>query len=183
MKLLFMLDYEYFKTELLRVAERCADFCDMLWFRFKGDATPNILTAAELLRKTLPDKKILLSRLPDIASKLGFNGVHLNSASVSPQQARLRYPHLMIGFSAHSPEECRASGADYNTLSPIFNSKDGRPPLGLFSPPADNVFLLGGVNSANVKKVIELDYAGVAGISFYNEIEKIYQICKNLRKF
>jgi thiamine-phosphate pyrophosphorylase len=178
MKVLFILDYEFFGSKILNTAVCSADFCDMLWFRFKAALDGEILTAAENLRKALPNKTLILSEHPDIANKIGFDGVHLNSRSVAPAEVHLRFPKLITGFSAHSAEECITSDSHYITLSPIFKSKRGFPPLGVFPAPKDNVFLLGGVNSANIKLALGKGYAGVAGISFYKELAEIYRICK-----
>jgi thiamine-phosphate pyrophosphorylase len=177
MKLLFILDFKFFGSDLLNTALLSADFCDMLWFRFKGGVGGEVLMLAENLRKSLPNKTLILSEHPDIAQKIGFDGVHLNSRSVAPAEVRLRFPKLITGFSAHSAEECITSAAHYTTLSPIFKSKEGGPPLGVFPAPKDNVFLLGGVNSANIKLALGKGYAGVAGISFYKELAEIYRIC------
>jgi thiamine-phosphate pyrophosphorylase len=178
MKLLFILDHVAFSPNLIKIAEQCADFCDLLWYRFKGPPTFERLKTAELLRKTLPNKTLILSYFPNIAQNIGFDGVHLNNLSSTPQDVKLNYPNLITGFSAHSVKECIDSSADYNSLSPIFKAKGGLQPLGLSPPPKDNIFLLGGINSSNVKEIIDLGYAGIAGISFYNEIEKIYRLCK-----
>jgi thiamine-phosphate pyrophosphorylase len=150
----------------------------MLWFRFKGGVGGEVLTLAENLRKLLPNKTLILSEHPDIAQKIGFDGVHLNRNSLTCAEVRLRFPKLITGFSAHSAEECITSAAHYTTLSPIFKSKGGFPPLGVLPAPKENIFLLGGITASNIKLTLGKGYAGVAGISFYKELSEIYRICK-----
>ena len=74
--------------------------------------------------------------MPDAIVAVGADRVHLPGGS-DPRAARMRLPHALIGFSAHSTAEAGTqlgAGADYVTISPVFltASKPGYgPAIGL----------------------------------------------------
>jgi thiamine-phosphate pyrophosphorylase len=108
----------------------------------------------------------------------GADGVHLAGRG-DPAAARRLLPHVLIGVSAHSPEEAAAqlkAGADYATLSPIFltESKPGYgPALGLDALAAaarlspGPVIALAGIDERNAAACLA---AGAAGIAVMGEI-------------
>jgi thiamine-phosphate pyrophosphorylase len=132
------------------------------------------LSARELLSlamevKTLARRhnaRFLINDRADIALLAAADGVHLTSASYSPEEARkLLGENRLIGVSTHSIEEALAAekdGADFITFGPVFHtpSKSGMgEPLGIdrlkeaaqkLSIP---VFGLGGIDESNVKEV------------------------------
>jgi thiamine-phosphate pyrophosphorylase len=174
MKILFILDHETFKDEYINVAATAAPYADMIWYRIKGLADGYIFQQAKKLRNALPDATLILSERADIACAAGFQGVHLNAKTLPVEIVTKKFPRLITGFSAHSPAQCNIE-ADYITLSPIFhtNKPYDVEPLGVIPAPAKNVFALGGINSQNIPMLADKGYAGVAGISFYNELNKI----------
>jgi thiamine-phosphate pyrophosphorylase len=104
----------------------------------------------------------------------GAAGVHLPDG-VSPEVARRRLgPNALIGCSVHDGAalaRVAAAGADYATLSPIFESpsKPGYgPPLGLerlaaaAAGAALPVIALGGIDEANAGRCLAAGAAGVA---------------------
>jgi thiamine-phosphate pyrophosphorylase len=113
----------------------------------------------------------------EAAVATGAGGVHL-PVGASPAAARLRLPARLIGASAHSEPEAAAAlrtGADYVTLSPIFESasKPGYgPALGLdglarlVEELPGPVVALGGITAANAGLCRE---AGAAGIAVMGE--------------
>jgi thiamine-phosphate pyrophosphorylase len=113
------------------------------------------------------------------AIAIGAGGVHLPGGG-DPAAARQRLgPSALIGVSAHSPEEAAAhlaAGADYATLSPIFQtlSKPGYgPALGLDALAAaarlapGPIVALGGIDEANIAACLA---AGARGVAVMGEI-------------
>jgi thiamine-phosphate pyrophosphorylase len=70
---------------------------------------------------------------PEIARRVGADGVHLTERGATPAEARaIVGPEALVGISRHDPEQLRGSaGADYATLSPIFATAGKGEPLGL----------------------------------------------------
>jgi thiamine-phosphate pyrophosphorylase len=106
----------------------------------------------------------------------GAHGVHL-PGGVDPATARRRLPKRLIGASTHSPAEAAAllrGGADYVTLSPIFqtDSKPGYgPALGLDAlreaAAHGPVIALAGIDEHNAASCIA---AGAAGVAVMGEV-------------
>ncbi len=113
------------------------------------------------------------------ASELGYQAVHLGATS-DIESVRQSYPELTVGYSAHSLVEIRDKHADYYTLSPIFHTDKEYEvkPLGPVdvSPLGREVYALGGITSENASRLAGLGYTGVAGISFYKELELLSSI-------
>jgi thiamine-phosphate pyrophosphorylase len=162
----------------MEVARVAAEYADIIWFRIKNEPDRDIYEQALTLRRALPDTRLILSARADIAHAAGFDGVQLNASSLPPEAVKGQFPQLIAGYSAHSVEECGSLNADYYTLSPIFTSHktQGRQPLGPIPAPAANVYALGGVKLANVGELDGLGYAGVAGISLYEELPELAKI-------
>ncbi len=103
------------------------------------------------------------------------SGVHLPWNMVKSWARRVKSSRLLLGISTHSLEEALEAeryGADYITLSPIFNTVSGKPsttsPLGLakLSEVAGRVSIpviaLGGITWKNARLCIDAGAAGVA---------------------
>jgi thiamine-phosphate pyrophosphorylase len=137
-----------------------------------------MLAYAVQLREKLPGKTLILSERADIAICAGFEGVHLNAETLPPHAVKESFPGLITGYSAHSPDECAITGADYVTLSPIFSVRKGYnvSPLGVIPAPASGVYALGGVNADTVSLLKGMGYEGVAGVTMLPEIERIRRI-------
>ncbi|MDR2884527.1 MAG: thiamine phosphate synthase [Deferribacteraceae bacterium] len=171
MKILLILDHDRFKDDYLSIAQDAAPHVDLLWYRIKGVPDCEIYKRAIALRTALPHATLILSERADIATAANFQGVHLNANTPPPAVIKGAFPELLVGYSAHSVEECRIA-ADYITLSPIFHT--AKPyevhPLGVIPAPAANVYALGGVSASNINLLKSCGYLGVAGISLYNEL-------------
>ena len=117
----------------------------------------------------------------DVDAAIGESagGVHLPSGG-DPAAARRRLgPGVLIGVSAHSPQEAAAqieAGADYATLSPIFltQSKPSYgPAVGLAAleaaarRAAGPVVALGGIDADNIAACVA---AGAAAIAVMGEV-------------
>ncbi len=114
----------------------------------------------------------------DAIVAVGADGVHLPGGG-DPRAARMRLPHALIGFSAHSTAEAGAqlgAGADYVTISPVFltASKPGYgPAIGLdglakaAAAASGPVLALGGITARNAGLCRS---AGAAGIAVMGEV-------------
>jgi thiamine-phosphate pyrophosphorylase len=124
--------------------------------------------------------RVLLSRRLDLALALGLDGVQLTADSVPVADARAwlaREPTpLWLGYSAHSLAEAASvatQGADYVTLSPVFEteSKPGVPALGVDALArasralAIPVLALGGLTAARAAEAAHAGAHGVAAAS------------------
>lgn len=111
----------------------------------------------------------------DIAMAVNADGVHMGKNSMPIMQARqLLGRDKLIGFSAHNMQEAvgaEENGANYITLSPVFQSPGKDKPIG---PEAVRmvreglripVIALGGIKEDNVLDVLNHEVDGVAVIS------------------
>jgi thiamine-phosphate pyrophosphorylase len=138
---------------------------------------------AELTRKVLrlPNPhatKILINDRADVAIACGAHGVHLRDGSVLPES--FARPGFFVSISCHSIAELeRTRGADFILLAPIFkplSKEDTRPVLGIEAIKEITriwpipVLALGGITLANAHLCLEAGAAGVAGISYFNDL-------------
>ena len=181
MELIFVLDGRTFEGRLIEVAREVAPFADKIWLRLKNEADLFIYETAVSLRRALPESFLILSARGDIALAAGFQGVHLGENHPSPQAVKSLFPSLLVGYSAHSAEECEeVTGADYYTLSPLFETAKKRPVLGPVDAPCQNVYALGGITCQTAPLLQGHGYKGAAGISLYNEIREVLAILKQI---
>jgi len=122
------------------------------------------------------DARVLVSTDPAEARDAGAAGVHLPSGTNPTAARELLGPRSLIGVSTHNLSEAQAAaetGADYVTLSPIFESesKPGYGPalgLGKLGAVATRVALpvlaLGGVGPGNAASCRAAGAAGIAVI-------------------
>jgi thiamine-phosphate pyrophosphorylase len=122
--------------------------------------------------------RILINDRADVAIACGAHGVHLRDGSVLPEV--FARPGFFVSISCHSVAELeRTRGADIILLAPIFkplSKEDTRPVLGIeaiheiarISPIP--VLALGGITPANAHLCLEAGAAGVAGISYFNDL-------------
>lgn len=154
--------------------------CRWIMVREKDlDTLALIPIAARVVAAAQPTgARVLINGDVDAALAVDAHGVHLpQSEPVNHSVAAARYKMTgirMIGVSAHSPAEARAAeeaGADYITLSPIFEtaSKPGYgPALGTEALRAIAVAVsipvlaLGGVSPANAGACMAAGAAGIA---------------------
>lgn len=148
--------------------------------REKDISTGDLFNLAYKLRKITKDlnASLIINDRVDIAMAVDADGVHLGWQSLEIGVTRkIVGSNKLIGFSAHNlqeAEKANAEGADYITISPIFDTpnKDHYiPPLGtskigeikkhLKVP----IIALGGINENNIKGVMENGADGVAVIS------------------
>jgi thiamine-phosphate pyrophosphorylase len=109
----------------------------------------------------------------DLAVEAGTNAVHVRDFAAIAQARRRLGPAALVGLSAHSiadVADAHAAGADYVTLSPIYQSpsKPGYgPPLGpgMIERAAQigiPIVALGGISASNAAVTMHAGAAGVA---------------------
>ena len=174
---MLVLDHRTFGDSCIDIAKYCDPYADIIWFRIKDKAL--VRGEAEKLRKALPESFLSLSLDAQAAYELGYDAVQLGADS-EIADVRAKYPDLRIGYSAHSVEEIKEKDADYYTLSPIFFTKKDYKvkPLGALDVSGidKEIFALGGIGIGNLSEVKDKGYTGVAGISFYENIEDIKKL-------
>lgn len=118
---------------------------------------------------------LLINDRLDVALALGADGVHLREASFDAADARRALgSERLIGVSCHGREQvARASGADFVTLGPLFDTPSKRKfgqPIGLegfaaaLVPGGPRAFALGGINLLTGKLALQSGAFGLAAI-------------------
>jgi len=183
MKILFILDYTTYRENIFDVAKVASLYADAIWFRIKNIDAVDILYLSKRLRNELPSSHLILSERADIAQIAGFNGVHIGSKSIPTYAVKKAFPDLELGYSAHSINEIEEVEADYYTLSPIFYTKKDYEvyPLGPVdvSLAGKKIFALGGISINNVAKLLNRGFYGIAGISFFNDLQELSKKLRN----
>ena len=168
---------------------------NMVQIREKESPIKPILTLAHKIRNITSGSALLVvNQHIDIALDCDADGVQLSERS-QPQTENIRQtiPDLLIGCSVHSLKAAltaEASGADFLVVGTIFTSKSHPliPPTspGLLSSIAQSTRIpfiaIGGINSANVNKVIEAGAWGAAVISTILSSKDPGQTSKKLKE-
>lgn len=148
--------------------------------REKDLSTADLYRLAKKIREITEKKgaNLIINDRVDIAIAVDADGVHLGWQSLDIGIVRRMIGRdKIIGFSAHSLKEAERaenSGADYITISPIFDTvkKDyfikplGVGEIGKIKEQINiPVIALGGINENNVKEVLKNGADGIAIIS------------------
>jgi thiamine-phosphate pyrophosphorylase len=148
----------------------------IIQYRDKGSDKRYILKTSLALKKHLIRTKsiFLVNDHVDIAMLSGADGLHLGQSDLPlPAARKLLGREKIIGVSCFNLEQAllaQEQGADYLGVGPVFatSTKPEVQPLGLklLSSIAKNikipVFAIGGINQANVNKVLSSGASGVA---------------------
>jgi thiamine-phosphate pyrophosphorylase len=178
-------DHSLYKQPLHEVAEHAEEArVDYFQLREKNLEAADLLPLAFHIRAMLFRTKFIINGHLDVALAANADGVHLQKDNLPVSEVRKRFPHLLIGYSAHTAEELKAAedaGADYAFLSPVFvggSKVSSLEPLGIsrfMECTRDRkipVFALGGIARESVPALAASGCAGMAGISFF--VEKGY---------
>ncbi len=146
-----------------------------------GDV-PEALTL-ELGRKALElcrsrGARMLVNGLPEVAQRLGADGVHLNSHRLRNTQVRPLATECLVAASCHTGEELEHAaniGLDFVVLSPVQKTRShpDAQPLGwerfaeLVMAASLPVYALGGMRSGDLSQAWEYGAQGIAGISCF----------------
>lgn len=173
-------DHSQYRQPIHEVAQH-AELNGIRYFqlREKQIAKRELLDIAKHIRPELEQTKFIVSGHLDVAVASEADGVHLQAGNISVKEVREKFPHLVIGYSAHSREEILAAqseGADYVFISPIFSpisKTETLPPLGVAKLKEWSalvhipVFALGGITAANLNEIAQSGCHCVAGISLF----------------
>lgn len=146
-------------------------FIDFASFRDKGESRNKVELAKAFLAisKRYKIKKRFISRYIDIAKKLDFDGVHLNSDQYELFQ-ECQESALEVIASCHNlcdVERCASSGIEMVTLSPIFSSPNKEKAKGIgfleeiIQKTDMKIIALGGIISQ--KEVAAIERTGAYG--------------------
>jgi len=152
-----------------------------------------VVRAVEITRGS--ETRLLVNDRSDIASAAGADGVHLTGRSLPPDVVRRVYgPEFLIGVSTHSLEEARAarvSGADFVVFGPVFQTESKRAfgaPQGLeklrqvcLDLREFPAIAIGGITLDNAKECLRAGATGVAGISLFNDPDRLLSIVESIR--
>lgn len=113
---------------------------------------------------------LLISADPELASRVGADGVHWPEARLRPRHGEGLI--TAAAHSAHAISAAAAAGVDACVLSPIFPTRSDaqRKPLGLFRASqiaraaSLPVIALGGVNAHTARDLIGRGFAGLAAV-------------------
>jgi thiamine-phosphate pyrophosphorylase len=157
------------------VAEVVSAGARWIWFRDRDLEIAERRQLAMRLTKLMQAAGGCLSIGGDVelAAEAGTNAVHVRGIAGVAQARQLLGPGALVGLSAHSvadAEDAHAAGADYVTLSPIYQSasKPGYgPPLGLdaikrAAQIGIPVLALGGIIANNAAAAMNAGAAGIA---------------------
>ncbi len=169
--------------------------------REKDLSTSDLYCLAKEIRKITEKKgaNLIINDRVDIAIAVDADGVHLGWQSLEIDMVRRMIGQdKIIGFSAHSLEEAERaenSGADYISISPIFDTanKDyfikplGVGVIGKIKAQINiAVIALGGINENNVDSVLNNGADGIAVISAIllsdSPEQAVVRICREMRK-
>lgn len=139
--------------------------------------------------------RLLVNDRADIAVAAGADGVHLTTHSIDVATIRRTFgDNFLIGVSTHSLVEAEAAkenGADFIVLGPVFATASKEkygPPTGLrnvedvatqLAP--FPVLALGGIDVMNARECLRAGASGVAGISLFEDFERLDEIARTLR--
>lgn len=161
--------------------------------QLRADKHPGLLVTArkigDLAQKY--DAIFILNNHSELANKTGY-GLHIGQSDTPLEKAKkLLRTGSIIGISAHNPLEAKKAedgGAHYIGVGPVFRTqtKNISSPLTLLqiekiiqavSIPS---FLIGGINTSNIKKISHLKHHGIAVASALISCENIKDSIKTL---
>jgi thiamine-phosphate pyrophosphorylase len=173
-------DGKLYRQPLEEVA-RGAELAGISYFQLREkDLTPaELLRLANKIRPILKRTKFIVNGQTDVAIASAADGVHLQRDNLPVDSVRSAFPSLLIGYSAHSPEEIKSAesmGADYVFISPVFRTQSKTHllnPIGVdqlkkwVSNSRIPVFALGGVTADKLDELRDSGSAGAASISLF----------------
>lgn len=138
---------------------------DIFQLRMKDAEDDAVLRSADVARAICTDAGVpfILNDRPDLALKVGADGVHVGQDDMTLAEARAASPGLIVGRSTHDPHQITAAAeADYFAVGPVYETptKPGRPSVGteLIAHATDAAgatpwFAIGGIDLATVAEV------------------------------
>lgn len=149
----------------------------MIQLRMKGASRDAILREALEIRAITrgTDTRFIVNDSPEIAAKVGADGVHVGQDDMAPGEIRRRFPGLsIVGLSTHNPLQTMASRSepiDYIGVGPVYPTPTKEipdPTLGLetmrsmLDLAAHPAVAIGGIDSSRLSDVIAAGAKNVA---------------------
>ena len=140
--------------------------------------------------------RLLVNDRADVAAAAGADGVHLTTQSINAKTIRRTFGEdFLIGVSTHSlaeAEVAKRDGADFVVFGPVFAT----PSKENYGLPAElaklecvakelspfPVLALGGVDVTNARACLRAGASGIAGISLFQESDRISEVVRKLRQ-
>ncbi len=140
--------------------------------------------------------RLLVNDRADVAAAAGADGVHLTTQSIDAATIRRTFGEdFLIGVSTHSlaeAEVAKEDGADFVVFGPVFatpSKENYGPPTGLAKLEGVAkelapfpVLALGGVDVTNARDCLRAGASGIAGISLFEEPNRISEVVRKLRQ-
>ncbi len=111
---------------------------ELLEYRNKTGSDAELIADAEILRRAMPDTRLILDDRANLIAQVDFDGVHVDAGDVSPAEARtVLGADRIIGTFAGSDfliPGILAQPADYFAIGPVFSTttkQTEKPPIGL----------------------------------------------------
>lgn len=159
----------------------CEAGVDLLQLRAKGLAPASIESMSREMLRVTRDHGIplIINDHPEIAARIGSEGVHVGQDDDSVARARqIVGPGVIVGKSTHSlaqAQAAQAEGADYIGFGPLYatGTKPDYIPVGLHDIAEVHrqvqvpIFCIGGVNHARIAEVIEAGARRVVVVSAF----------------
>lgn len=111
--------------------------------------------------------RVVLNRGPELALRLGADGVHLTSARLSQCASRPLPEEFLVGASCHSPQELEQAvriNADFAVLSPVRGKLGWDGFASMIADAALPVYALGGMTREDQDAAVEAGAQGIAAI-------------------
>jgi thiamine-phosphate pyrophosphorylase len=167
---------------------------DIVQLRAKDVPEAQIVSAAERFAAACAEHRALfiLNDRPDLAARVGADGVHVGQDDVPVAQARelVGFARL-VGLSTHSPSQIAAAdGVDYIGVGPVHATptKPGRPAVGveLVQYAAEHArvpfFAIGGITAANLGAVAQAGASRVAVVRALTESQDPERAARELKQ-
>lgn len=159
----------------------CEGGVDLLQLRAKNLAPASIESMSREMLRVTRDHGIplIINDHPEIAARIGSEGVHVGQDDDSVARARqIVGPGVIVGKSTHSLAQAlaaQAEGADYIGFGPLYatGTKPDYIPVGLHDIAEVHrqvqvpIFCIGGVNHARIAEVIEAGARRVVVVSAF----------------
>ncbi|MBO0713219.1 MAG: thiamine phosphate synthase [Acidimicrobiales bacterium] len=158
------------RPDLARFLTACIDGgVDVVQLRDKTGDDEALLEQGRLALEVCRSRAVplVMNDRPDLAARLGADGVHVGQEDAPPREARATVgPDALVGLSTHAPAELDASEGepvDYVSVGPVTPTptKPGRPGTGLgyvayaATHCTRPFFITGGVTPGTVAELVD----------------------------
>ena len=140
--------------------------------------------------------RLLVNDRADVAAAAGADGVHLTTQSIDARTIRRTFGEdFLMGASTHvlaEAEVAKRDGADFVVFGPVFATASKEkfgPPTGLAKVERVAkdlapfpVLALGGINVTNARDCLRAGARGIAGISLFQDPDRISEVVRRLRQ-